>query len=67
MSTRTDDASTLLMLTAVTAACRDCGDRRIFLPIEGDGPEFCCTSCDAAVFLAFVADPTPVRAERRAG
>ena len=41
------------MLAAVTASCRDCGDERIFLPVEdasADG-EFCCSSCDAAVFL----------------
>jgi hypothetical protein len=50
MDKRTDE---LLMLTAVTATCTDCGDERIFLPVDdlrGDG-EFCCTSCDAAVFL----------------
>jgi hypothetical protein len=39
------------MLTAVTATCSDCGDRRIFLPVDETGGEFCCTSCDAAVFL----------------
>ncbi|HYO39420.1 MAG TPA: hypothetical protein VER39_07175 [Nocardioidaceae bacterium] len=46
-------ADELLMLTAVTASCRDCGDERIFLPVEdgSHGGEFCCTSCDAAVFL----------------
>jgi hypothetical protein len=51
MDTRADE---LLMLAAVTATCRDCGDERIFLPVEDSstGGEFCCTSCDAAVFLA---------------
>ena len=41
------------MLAAVTATCRDCGDERIFLPVEDGAPggEFCCTSSDAAVFL----------------
>ena len=46
---RTDE---LLMLTAVTATCTDCGGERIFLPVDDvSGGEFCCTSCDAAVFL----------------
>jgi hypothetical protein len=47
---RTDE---LLMLTAVTATCTDCGGERIFLPVDdvSSGGEFCCTSCDAAVFL----------------
>ena len=45
-------ADQLLMLTSVAATCADCGDERIFLPVD-DAPsgEFCCTSCDAAVFL----------------
>ncbi len=50
MTERTDE---LLMLTAVTATCTDCGGERMFLPVgdsSADG-EFCCTSCDAAVFL----------------
>ena len=49
----------LLMLTAVTATCTDCGDDRIFLPVDdaGSSDEFCCTSCDAAVFLLGVATP----------
>jgi hypothetical protein len=53
-------ADELLMLAAVTATCRDCGDERIFLPVEdgsADG-EFCCTSCDAAVFLLLAAPVT---------
>jgi hypothetical protein len=47
---RTDE---LLMLTAVTATCTDCGGERIFLPVDdvSSTGEFCCTSCDAAVFL----------------
>jgi hypothetical protein len=44
-------ADELLMLTAVTATCSDCGDQRIFMPVDETGGEFCCTSCDAAVFL----------------
>ena len=59
-------ADELLMLTAVTATCRDCGDERIFLPVEdasGAG-EFCCTSCDAAVFL-LVAGPSARRPRSR--
>jgi hypothetical protein len=59
-------AEELLMLTAVTATCRDCGDERIFLPVE-DGPpggEFCCTSCDAAVFLLLAAPAARDRGSR---
>lgn len=46
------------MLSGVTALCADCGDERIFVPVDDPGAdggaagwEFCCTSCDAAVFL----------------
>jgi hypothetical protein len=61
MAPSTRPASDLLMLHAVSAVCADCGDERVFVPTderaETAGPgEFCCTSCDAAVFLAgFVA------------
>jgi hypothetical protein len=49
-----DDASHLLMTHGVTATCADCGDERLFVPVEEASwaGEFCCTSCDAAVFLA---------------
>jgi hypothetical protein len=52
MTTRDDDRSRLLMLSAVTATCHDCGDERVVVPVEGGAPgEHCCTSCDAALFL----------------
>jgi len=55
------DGSEILMLSGVTAHCGDCGGERIFVPVEGcdlEGCEFCCTSCDAAVFLLEVLDNT---------
>jgi hypothetical protein len=55
MDKRTDE---LLMLTAVTATCTDCGGRRIFVPVDDSSSagEFCCTSCDAAIFLLVAVD-----------
>ena len=55
-----------LMLTGVSAVCTDCGDERILLPVDhfGTGGEFCCTSCDAAVFLVAVPGPDRRRATR---
>ena len=54
------DQSTVLMLSGVTATCADCGDERVFVPTdEPSGPgEFCCTGCDAAVFLMTVVGPS---------
>lgn len=49
-----DDSVDLLMLFGVVRGCPDCGDERIFMPVEGcdgDGCEFCCTSCQAAVLI----------------
>jgi hypothetical protein len=59
MSERAVTMSNLLMLAGVTALCADCGDERLFVPVDVDGPtgEYCCTSCDAAVFLLSVIDP----------
>ncbi len=58
------ESSETLMLNGVTALCPDCGDNRLFVPVEDgcafDGCEFCCTSCDAAVFLLDVLDNTGV-------
>lgn len=31
------------------AACPDCGDERVL--VEVSTSEYCCTSCDAAVFV----------------
>jgi hypothetical protein len=61
---RADRPSELLTLSGVTAVCVDCGDERLFLPTddaldsrEGAPGEYCCTSCDAAVFLLAVVAP----------
>jgi len=42
-----------LMRSGVSAVCTDCGDERILVPVDhfGTEGEFCCTSCDAAVYL----------------
>ena len=59
MNERAERLSNLLMVSGVAATCADCGDRRLFVPVDGDAStgEFCCTSCDAAVFLLSVVDP----------
>jgi hypothetical protein len=53
MTTTTASRADLLMLSAVLATCADCAAERVFVPVEDTAPdgEFCCTSCDAAVFL----------------
>ena len=44
------ETSEVLMLRGTVAWCPDCGDERMLLPTDAlDG--FCCTSCDAAVFV----------------
>ncbi len=57
---KTDDTAALLMLTGTMALCPDCGEVTLFVPVdEGcaiDGCEFCCTACNAAVFLLDVPD-----------
>lgn len=49
----------LLMLAGVSATCTDCGDERLMVPADdaGAGAGFCCTTCDAAVFLPALVDP----------
>lgn len=51
-----ENASEVLMLRGVWAQCADCASEQVFLPIENG--EFCCTGCDAAVFLLEVVDNT---------
>ena len=50
------------MLTGVVAFCAECGDEGLFVAVEEgcavDGCEWCCTRCDAAVFLLEVLDNT---------
>lgn len=57
-----DNGSETLMLSGVISMCVDCGGERIFVPTDegGDlgGDEFCCTSCDSAVFLLQVLENT---------
>jgi hypothetical protein len=47
--------SDTLMRSGVMALCADCGNETIFVPVDDGcdaaGCEFCCTGCDAAVFL----------------
>jgi len=50
-----ENLSDLLMLRGVSATCTQCAGEAIFVPVEdGFAGEFCCTSCDAAVFLSLV-------------
>ncbi len=58
-----NDRSETLMLSGIVRACPDCVDERIFVPVsdcDGDGCEFCCTSCGAAVMIDPVCDYTVV-------
>ena len=38
-----------LMLSGVTGRCPDCGEERILIAVAES--EFCCTTCDGAVFV----------------
>ncbi|MGN6132174.1 MAG: hypothetical protein ACTHOK_17680 [Nocardioidaceae bacterium] len=57
---KTNDKAERLMLGGTMALCPDCGEVTLFVPVEEgcsvDGCEFCCTACDAAVFLLDVPD-----------
>lgn len=57
-----ENRSDILMLSGVARLCADCGAEAIFVPVEEgcdhDGCEFCCTACDAAVFLMPVLENT---------
>jgi hypothetical protein len=57
MSERPAQPSDVLMLHGVVATCADCGDERVFVPTSTDPGEFCCTACDAAVFLLAAVQP----------
>jgi len=70
-----ENKSEMLMLGGVMAFCADCDDQRIFAPVEDgadaagwgrDNGEFCCTTCDAAVFLLEVLDNTGTSRRRAA-
>jgi hypothetical protein len=56
------NTSDKLMLGGVVAFCAECGDEGFFVPVDDgcavDGCEYCCTRCDAAVFLLEVLDNT---------
>jgi ribosomal protein S27E len=38
-----------LMLSSTVGRCPDCGDERILIAVAET--EFCCTTCDGAVFV----------------
>jgi endogenous inhibitor of DNA gyrase (YacG/DUF329 family) len=63
MADAASDPSDVLMLHGVAATCADCGDERVFVPTSDDTREFCCTACDAAVFLLSVAEARVVALE----
>jgi hypothetical protein len=65
MSKRRSQPSDVLTLSGVAAGCADCGAERIFVPADG-APlgEFCCTSCDAAVFLLTLVEPAEAGSSR---
>ncbi len=44
------DPAQHLMLHGLAATCPDCGEEQILLPV--DESDYCCTECDAAVFLS---------------
>jgi DNA-directed RNA polymerase subunit RPC12/RpoP len=61
MDDKPDLGADLLMLRGVAVVCADCGDERVFVPVDVDASgalsmEYCCTSCDAAVFLSSIHD-----------
>ena len=47
------------MLTGVAGFCPDCADERIL--VEVSDPEFCCTTCDAAVLVLLVSPTNELR------
>lgn len=58
-----ENTSDNLMLTGVVALCRECGDEGLFVAADegcAEAREYCCTRCDAAVFLVEVLDNTGV-------
>ncbi len=62
---RHTDLADRLMLTGISATCADCGGERTFVPVDDlAAGEFCCTSCDAAVFLLTGVGPAPRRRSR---
>ena len=50
------------MLSGIVEMCPDCGAEAIFVPVDEEqdheGCAFCCTSCNAAMFLLPVLDNT---------
>ncbi len=44
------ESSQVLMLHGTVAWCPDCADECVLVPTEVLG-DFCCTACDAAVFV----------------
>jgi hypothetical protein len=56
------NSSEKLMLTGVVAFCAECGDDGLFVAVDdgcdAETCEYCCTRCDAAVFLLEVLENT---------
>jgi hypothetical protein len=46
-----DRSDQVLMIGGITGPCPDCAGERLLVPIGGAGAEFCCTDCDAAVWV----------------
>jgi hypothetical protein len=64
-----ENASELLMLRGVVASCADCAVEQVLVPADDDGREtgvYCCTVCDAAVFLLDIPVPMGERVSRSA-
>jgi hypothetical protein len=57
MAPATSDPGDVLMLSGVVATCADCGGERVFVPTSAEPGDYCCTACDAAVFLLAVVQP----------
>ena len=59
-----ENRSDILMLSGIVEMCPDCGAEAIFVPVDDepdhDGCEFCCTACNAAVFLLPMIDSDSV-------
>ena len=66
-----ENKSDLLALRGTMAWCPDCRDTTLFVPVDDGcgavGCEFCCTACDAAVFLFDLSDSSHQALARAAG
>jgi hypothetical protein len=61
-----DNLQDALLLKGVQAWCDECADERILLPVGDDaGGGYCCTVCDAALFLAWPEEMMPAAPHRQ--